>query len=182
MVSTNFEYKKNTNKLKPLGTDFGYEHLWLEATGKSEKGTANFTWYNGNRFYSITSTINPKTELYLTRIGANDPEFNLRNEAAFMLRENNTGNHSFASVIEPHGLYDLVGEVTIGFESNIKNLELIEDNTDFSALQIKMKNSKQFVFITVNNNFNSNTERTFKIDNQIFKFKGNYHFEEIKNL
>lgn len=177
MVSTNFAYNKNINCLKPLGTDFGYQHLWLEASGKSERETANFTWYNANRFYSITTSINSNTELFLTRIGANDPEFNLRNEAAFMLRESNVANHSFASVIEPHGLYDLVGEVTVGFESQIDNLKLIEDNDEFSALNIKMKNGKQFIFITVNKDFNATVDRSFNINQKTFKFKGNFYFE-----
>jgi len=66
MVSTDFNYRKSVTELKTLGTSNGYQHLWLEASGKTNKQNANFTWVNGNRFYSITTLTNASTELLMT--------------------------------------------------------------------------------------------------------------------
>jgi len=41
MVSTDFNYRKSVTELKTLGTSNGYQHLWLEASGKTNKQNAN---------------------------------------------------------------------------------------------------------------------------------------------
>ncbi len=179
MVSTNFDYTKVTSTMKAMGSNFGYQHLWLEATAKSTKPTADFTWYNENRFYSITTTTDKNTDIFLTRLGANDPDFNLRNEAGIMFRQNNASNHTFATVIEPHGLYDLNREITSGFTSNIENIEIIFDNDEFTAMKITSVNAKKYLFVTVNKDFDKNKTRKILLSNYPVSFTGNYYFKEI---
>ena len=181
MVMTDINYQKNTKELKALGTKNGYQHLWLEATGKTDKPTASFTWVTGNRFYSITTLANADNQFMMTRIGAGDPDFNLRNTPCFMIRQQNTVNHTFVSVIEPHGLYDLTREVTLGFESNVANIELSKDDENFTAAKIKTKNNLQFLFITVNKDFGEFKNRTLTVEGKIITFTGNFYFAEINN-
>ncbi|WP_370627016.1 alginate lyase family protein [Cellulophaga sp. HaHa_2_95] len=85
VLNTNFEYKVPEN-LKALGSSNGYQHLYVEGTAKSEKENTKFSWLNKGKFYSLTTVSNVNDEILFTRIGANDPEFNLRREAALMLR------------------------------------------------------------------------------------------------
>lgn len=179
LVSTNFEYVKNVEKLLPLGTKNGYQHLWLEAIGKTVKPTAQFTFVNGSRFYSITTMANTDTELMMTRLGANDPNYNLRSETGFLIRQPNVSKHTFVNIIEPHGLYDLNREVTSGFNSNIDNIEVLVDNEDATAVNIVSKNAKKYLFITVNKNFDNSITRKIEINNKIVSFVGNYYFSEI---
>ncbi len=179
LVSTDFQYQKNTKELKALGTKNGYQHLWLEATGKTDKPIADFTFVQGNRFYSITTLANPATQFMMTRIGAGDPDFNLRNTPCFMIRQPNATTHTFVSVIEPHGLYDLTREVTENYQSNISNIELLKDDNAFSAVKITVMNGKQFMFITVNSDFDGSKSRTVTVNNQSISFTGNYYFVEI---
>jgi oligo-alginate lyase len=179
-ISTDFQYTKSNSELKALGTSSGYQHLWLEATAKAKKENAKFTWYNGNRFYSITTATDTTTNLMLTRIGANDPDFNLRNEAAFIVRQPNATNHTFASIIEPHGLYDLVKEVTVGFKSNVESLKIIVDNDQYTAMKFEMQNSKKYIFISLNSDFDSKKQRTITLNDKKMIFNGNYHYEDIK--
>jgi len=181
MVMTDINYQKNTKELKALGTKNGYQHLWLEATGKTDKPTASFTWVTGNRFYSITTLANADNQFMMTRIGAGDPDFNLRNTPCFMIRQQNTVNHTFVSVIEPHGLYDLTREVTLGFESNVANIELSKDDENFTAAKIKTRNNLQFLFITVNKDFGEFKNRTLTVEGKIITFTGNFYFVEINN-
>ncbi len=125
LIHTDFKYTPFTVSREPLGTKNGYQYLWKEATGKSEKETAAMTFLNGNRFYTITTLTDSGTELYLNRIGASDPDFNLRNEPAFMLREK-TANRVFLSIVEPHGEFNPWEEYTIQPYSNIKEVRLFE--------------------------------------------------------
>ncbi len=179
LVSTTFETVKNLDDLKPLSSKNGYQHLWLEATGKTDKPNACFTFVNANRFYSISTVCNATTEFMFTRLGANDPNFNLRPEAAFMLRQPNTGNHTFVSVIEPHGLYDLSREVTVNFQSNIANIEVLKDDENITAVKIQTKKGKAFLLLTINNDFNTANKRQVDINNKTISFTGNYYFTEI---
>lgn len=128
LISTDFKYKAHTKTRHTFGEDNGYQHLWVEAEGKSTKPTACLTFLNENRFYSITSTINPETELYLNRIGANDPNFNLKNNPCFILRDKNTSKRTYVNVIEPHGDFNPVLEYTKVPYSNIKEIELVENS------------------------------------------------------
>jgi len=180
MVSTNFKYQKYTTQLNPLGTKNGYQHLWVEATGKNEKPITNFTWVEDQRFYTIITIGNNETEYYMTRTGANDPNFNLRSETGFMIRQPNAKSHTFVSVIEPHGFYDVNKEITENFETSIKNVELLVDNEEFTAVKISTISDKSFLLITLNKNFNQETEHLIPIGNQRVGFKGNYYFSEIK--
>ena len=181
LISTDFTIQKNTTSMKPFGKKNGYQHLWLEANGKTAKPTANFTILNDNRFYSITTLADTITEFKLTRVGANDPNFNLRDTPCFLIRQPETKNHTFVSVIEPHGLYDLTREVTENYATNLSDLKLIKDDDAFSAVKISLKNGKQFLFITANKDFDNANTRTTIINNKTISFTGNYYFTEIQN-
>lgn len=128
LIHTDFSYDACTTKREPLGTDNGYQYLWKEAEGKSEEPTAQMTFLNGNRFYTITSVTTPDTRLLLNRIGANDPDFNLRNDPVFMLSENGK-NKIFLSVIEPHGEFNPHEEYTLQPYSAIKELSLTDGSS-----------------------------------------------------
>ena len=180
LVSTNFEYKKNTTELKTLGTKNGYQHLWLEAVGKTDKPNACFTWVNGTRFYSITTLANQNSEFMMTRIGASDPDFNLRSDPGFMIRQTNAKNHTFVSLIEPHGLYDLSREVTSGFKSNIKEIKLLADNENYSIVKFETITGGNYFFIAMNRDFDKNKQRSVIAEGKSITFTGNYHLENIK--
>lgn len=172
MVSTNFEYQKNTTSLKPLGEKNGYQHLWLEATGKTDKAQACFTWVKGNRFYSVTTLTDASSELMMIRTGANDPHFNLRYDPAFMIRQHNTANHTFVSVIEPHGLYDISKEVTVGFKSNVASLKLLVDNESVSVIEITTSDNKTLLFAVSNQSAKQSNQ--FEYQGGEYEFSGNY--------
>jgi len=180
VVSTSFDYNKNTTELKALGSANGYQHLWLEASGKTEKPNANFTWVNDNRFYSITTLSDSNTEFLMTRLGAGDPNYNLRPEPCFMIRQAGAKNHTFASVVEPHGLYDLSREVTAGYQSNVSAIELIQEDEAFTVLKIEARIGKTYLFVKVNANFNAAKAHTMVVLGKEYSFLGNALFTEFK--
>jgi hypothetical protein len=140
-IETDFKVNTFTDYLKPLGKDHGYQYLWLNGTGKSSTGNAQFTWMNNNRFYTLTMLTNKQTEIHFLTIGANDPNFNLRHEPAIMLRQPDSGNHLFLSVIEPHGEFNPIAEFTKGARSQIETIS-VKNSGGFNTVTLKLKNGE----------------------------------------
>lgn len=151
LMNTNYEYQSFTDSRALLGRANGYQHLWVEAKGRSNGPTASMTWLNGNRFYTVTTLTDDKTELYLNRIGGTDPDFNLRNEPCFMVRQNNAGNHTFVSAIEVHGDYNPQMEYTIESYPNVASVKLLQDTDDYTVVEIKTKNGETITVCLANN-------------------------------
>src|SRR6478736_6011021 len=133
-LKTNVKLVLTPAERHPLGKANGYQHLWLEGEGAAA-GPVQFTWLNGNRYYTVTSAADAATKLVLTRIGANDPNFNLRNEAGFMLRTHGA-SHVFASVLEPHGVWDGVREYTAGGFEQIQSVAVVAANDDGTVVKV----------------------------------------------
>ena len=90
----------------------GYQHLWKEAAGKvQESGNAHINWFSNGKFYSMMSVVDPSDELIFARLGANDPNFNLRHDPTFIIRKKDKKQVTFVSIIEPHGAYNPVAEI-----------------------------------------------------------------------
>jgi hypothetical protein len=114
--------------------------------------------------------------LLFTRIGANDPEFNLRREAAFMLRRKNTTNTLFVSVIESHGSYSPVSESAVNSNSNIKTLKVELDSEDYTAISITNVNGNTKLFITANTDTSKEANHNIKIKDKNYEWSGSYYF------
>ncbi|SEB48940.1 Alginate lyase [Maribacter dokdonensis] len=177
VVKTNVDYKI-PNTLKPLGEHNGYQHLWLEGTGMTNNENTKFSWLDNGRFYTMTSATLPNDELKLVRIGANDPEFNLRREAGVILRRNDTNNTLFVSTIESHGSYSPVSELAINSNSNIKELKVVVDTAAYTAIEITAVNNETSLFIIANTNISKEAEHKLKINDKNYEWSGSYHFNK----
>ncbi|PQJ69399.1 alginate lyase family protein [Polaribacter butkevichii] len=176
VLNTNFEYTI-PKTLKPLGSKNGYQHLYLEGNGKSKESNAKFSWLNKGKFYTLSTISNAKDEILFTRIGANDPDFNLRREAAIMLRRKNTKNTLFVSTIEAHGSYSPVSESAINSKSNIKEIKVVLDTVDYTVISITTLKGNTKLFITANTNASKEAKHTLKINNKNFTWVGSYYYK-----
>ena len=176
VLNTNFEYT-HPKTLKPLGSKNGYQHLYIEGTGKSNKDNTKFSWLNKGKFYSLTTISDGKDEIFFTRIGANDPEFNLRREAAIMLRRKNIKNTIFVSAIEAHGSYSPVSESAVNSKSSIKELKMVLDTADYTAISITTIKGTTKLFITANTNASKEAKHTLKINNKKYTWVGSYDYK-----
>ncbi len=80
ITNTPFSIKNNNTQLSALGTDNGYQHIWLTATGKLNNSNGQITVLNNRKFYTTTFLADTSTQIQFVMIGANDPGMNLRNE------------------------------------------------------------------------------------------------------
>ncbi|WP_243745469.1 heparinase II/III family protein [Segetibacter sp. 3557_3] len=135
---TNAPLKMNTNKtrLEPLGSDNGYQHIWLNATGTAT-GTGSVTFLNNKRFYTNSFLADSSTRINFVTLGANDPNFNLRSEKGFILSPPKKKSHTFISLVESHGKTNPVAETTSGFTGSIRSIKMITDRDDSTVFEFE---------------------------------------------
>ena len=170
LLSANFEYEAFTNTRSTLGNRNGYQHLWNEAVGKPD-GITQITWLNGERFYTITSNTNAESEVFFTRIGASDPNFNLRNEPGIIIR-NKAKSYCFASVIEPHGSFDPILEKTTDAYSNIKQVNVLHSDDNYTGIEILGDMNINWLLLICNNNSEKNKKHNIEINKKSYSWIG----------
>ncbi len=179
VLKTNFEYK-TPKTLNVLGNKNGYQHLFVEGSAKASSENSKLSWLNKGKFYTLTSVTNNNDELLFTRIGANDPEFNLRREAALMVRRKNAKNTLFVSTIEAHGSYSPVTESAINSNSSIEELKVVYDTEEYTAIAITNVKGSTKLFITANTNASKEAKHTLKINDKNYEWSGSYILTENK--
>jgi hypothetical protein len=141
-----------------LGTKDGYQHIWLNAEGKVGNANGAITFLNNRKFYTTTFLADTATNVEFVTLGANDPEFNLRSEKAYIITQPRASNHTFVNITEPHGKNNPIAEFTVGFMPVTKNIKLLSDDdngTTFSfeynkktyRVQLQYHNKQQFITI-----------------------------------
>jgi hypothetical protein len=181
LVETNFEVKADPLSRTPLGTDDGYQYLWKTAEAAPLNGLSQITWLLDRRFYTVSSSVPVGTKIVFTQIGANDPNFNLRNESGFMLRAETNNGVSFVSIIEPHGEYNPTVEYTLGSHSQVKSVSYFEaDKNKF--IQIETKDG-ELVGLGISTDPGALKEHNIEVNDIVMSWKGPFklfHSEEHK--
>ncbi len=178
VIDTNFKIDA-PKTLEALGSDYGYQHLWLEAKGKSTSDNTKLSFFNEGHFYTLTTVADKSDDLLFTRLGANDPEFNLRRDAAFLIRRKAV-NTVFVSVLEPHGSYSPVSERAVNSNSNIADLELLYEDDNYIGVAIKDLEGNELIVILANADASSETIHELNIDNTEYKWSGPFNCIKIK--
>jgi hypothetical protein len=143
--------------LVPLGTDSGYQHILEEARTDLSSGTAlKFTWLNANRFYTMFRSVKPGDTFIHGRLGVNDPDFNLRRDPVLIHRRSPLENrNSFVSVIESHGSYSPVTELSTGQQSAISGLDVVLDSREYTVATIALRSGDSFVLAWAHENLSA---------------------------
>jgi oligo-alginate lyase len=143
-ISTSFKYKAASKKLETLGAKNGYQFLWKEAEATVHDTTLQFTFLNGNSFYTLSSLIEDSASLFFTRVGANDPNFNLRREPALIIRKNGK-NTSFVTVLQPHGKYDAINEFSTNAYTEVKQIKIAYKDAAFTIVELWIGDKKLLI-------------------------------------
>lgn len=176
VMKTNFEFDAPSS-LSALGQQNGYQHLYVEGQGKPASDSTQFSFMNNRRFYTLTSVTDSSDELLFTRLGANDPGFNLRRDPAFMIRRNDAGNTVFATAIESHGSYSPVSELAVNSNSSISELKVVYDDEDYTAVSIVDVEGSSSLFIVSNSDAIASTAHELGIGGKAYEWSGPYHYE-----
>ena len=173
VLKVNFEYE-SPSPMAVLGQKNGYQHLYLEGKGNASANTTQFSWMDNDRFYTLTSATSLSDELLFTRLGANDPEFNLRRDPAFMIRRNGASDTIFVSVVEPHGSYSRVSESAVNSNSGIAALTVVHDYDDYTAVTIEGLEGRTSLFIMSNVDSSASSHHQVEIANILHRWTGPY--------
>lgn len=175
VVNVNYEFDTPTT-LEPLGKENGYQHLYVEGKGKPSFPNTKFTWLEDGNFYTLTSATLASDELLFTRLGANDPEFNLRRDAGFMIRRKDAQNTTFVTVIEPHGNYSPVSEFAVNSNSNIAALEILTHDNNYTVVRIEDVMGNGQLFMMAENNPSEDAEHSITVEEEKYEWRGPYHY------
>ena len=179
IIATGFDLESR-KELQPLGLASGYQHIWKEAMGKSNNKSTQFTWLNTEKFYSVTVLSNEKDEFILGRLGANDPNFNLRRDPMLIHRKSGVENALFVQVIESHGTYDPVTEKAINAYPQVQSITQITSPKGYVAIEIIMRSGEKELLIVVDSTISSNIDHNITLSNKNYSWKGNYTLQQIK--
>jgi hypothetical protein len=177
VLDTNINYE-TPSTLQALGENNGYEHLYVEGTGQPSADNTKLAWMGYNRFYTLTSATDSDDELLFTRIGANDPDFNLRRDAGFMIRRKGADETVFVSVIEAHGSYSPVSELAVNSSSNIARLNVAFEDEDYTAVSIEDLQGRVGLFILSNRDASAATRHELVIDGMNYRWTGPFLYKQ----
>lgn len=147
MISLSVPYEKALTHMSTLGTEAGYEHLWKEAWAKGAEGAVSYTWMTGSKMYSLSMDTGTDSEIYITRLGGQDPDFELRSEPMILLRERGQSHKVFASCLETHGQYDLQVERAANLKHSCENVELLYDRDGLVAVEYAFVGDHRVLFL-----------------------------------
>jgi hypothetical protein len=154
LISTSVKYNPYTTKQEPLGKKNGYQYLWTEAEAKAGANSiTQLTFLNKDTYYSLTSLITDSAQLFFTRSGANDPNFNLRHEPALIFRRNGT-DQLFINVLEIHGKFDPIAEFSTNAYPSVQQITLLQNDDDYSVAEI-LVGGKKLQIAQCNKNFDT---------------------------
>lgn len=176
IIQTNFEYSI-PDSLTAMGSDNGFQHLYIEGSGKASETNSKFSWYDNHKFFTATMTTSNQDSLILARIGANDPNFNLRRDPALILERQNVLNTTFVSVIETHGSYSPVTESAVNSNSNIQEVKVIFDSPEYTAILIKHLGGTSNTFITSNKDNSKKAEHQIVINGTNYQWTGPFYLK-----
>ncbi|HDM8072067.1 heparinase II/III domain-containing protein [Vibrio harveyi] len=179
IVRTNFDYQ-SFGELNTLGDDFGYQHLWKVASGKTQD-MALVSWLQNNTYYTWLGTSssakqNGDNEVIFTRTGANDPSFNLRSEPAFILRSKGEST-LFASVLETHGYFNEEFEQSVNARGQVKDIRVVGYNAIGSIVEITTEKSLVTVMISNVLGADDQTPHQVELNGKTYSWNGFYSLE-----
>ena len=175
VISTNFKYQYTSGPLTTLGNRNGYEYLWKEAVAKTSSPFLQFTLLNDQSFYTISSWMKDSAEVFFTRIGANDINFNLRREPAYILRTK-SATQLYVNVLEPHGSYNPIGEIAKNAYSAVTSIEVLHQDEAYTIVAITI-GEKKLVLLQSNKNAEPSKIHHVNIASQQFTWQGPYQIK-----
>ncbi|HYC30343.1 MAG TPA: hypothetical protein VEB42_16020, partial [Chitinophagaceae bacterium] len=128
-------------------------------------------------FYTISSLVQDSARLFFTRTGANDPKFNLRHEPAWIIREKGK-NRTFVNVIEIHGNYSAITEISSNSYPSVKQIKLLQNDEELSVVEINT-GGKRILIAQTNKDFDPNKKHSFKRDQVQIDWTGPYTIKHI---
>lgn len=172
LIETNYEILADSQDRDPLGEDNGYQYLWKVGEAELDAALAQTTILLDRRFYTMTSAVPEGTDVILTELGANDPNFNLRREPALILRGPRAKSFFTATIFEPHGEYNPTDEFTLSSRSQVDRVDLVAGD-EASWVRVHLKTG-DVIGVGLSSDPNITKTHTIKTGDRIVTWTGPY--------
>ncbi len=172
LVETNLDYDAHVDQLVPLGTEYGYQHIWEEARGQTDDGV-RVSWVDGKRYYTLVTAAAPETQVLFGRTGANDPNFNLYSEPMVVVR-NTDDEKLFAAVIEAHGFFSEARELSRDARGRVDAVHVIGHSAEASVVEIKGKEGWSWTVMVNNGPADAEARHRVTFDGRTFSWMGDF--------
>ena len=166
------EPKITATAAKQLGEDHGYQHLYKEGEADIIASNYSFNWFKDKNFYSITGVSGSGDKLLLARLGASDPNFDLRRDGLMLHQKAPQKNATFLSVIESHGKYSPVSELPTNPFSKIDNVSIVFESADYCIFSVAHKNGKVLTVSFAKKNNKPTSQHTLTVGDINYKWTG----------
>ena len=139
---------------------------------EAKKHDTIINFVNKDRFYTISIATTAQTEMKMLRLGANDPDFNLRNETAFLIREKARKNHTFATSIETHGEYDVVMETSSNLTSSCEEVKVVMDTASYTVVKATYKGGHSVMLCLSNTDADKEKGHRLTVEGTMYAWNG----------
>jgi oligo-alginate lyase len=169
-IQTNFPYQAATKAQTVMGAAFGYQHLWKEASATARQGQSSFTFLQDKRFYTIHQQTDSTDQIFFTRSGAGDPNFNLRRETSMITRRN-AQQTLFFQIVEMHGDFDPVAEFSKDAYGKVSEMRTLQQNASYTVVSFNY-GGQVWVVAKVNQTQQVSQQHRIEINNQFWQWQG----------
>ncbi|MGB4960780.1 MAG: heparinase II/III family protein, partial [Saprospiraceae bacterium] len=164
LMSSSVDVKVATTQLNVLGNKNGYQHLWREGSGLIGKPQYEISWFTKGKFTTLYGMSDLNDEIIFARLGANDPQFNLRRDALSIHRKVKKKDPVFVNVLSTHGTYDPVVEVPFHSYGPQVQIKLILNSEDYTIAEIVIGSKNKYTALIYKNNNNSTMLHEIDVD------------------
>ena len=157
-----------------MGTNDGYQHIFEEAVGSVQNQEAlQFSWLASNRFYTMFRSTKAGDSFTHGRLGANDPDFNLRRDPVLIHHRTEALDQStFVSIIDSHGEYSPVTELSMGQRSIIRDVAITLDTPAYTVATIILRSGDQFVLAWAHTDFSDDAIHEIQLPQGVLRWVG----------
>ena len=129
------------------------------------------TFLTGNTYYTLSSVVSDSAQLFLTRVGANDPNFNLRRDPSVIIRKRGK-DQLFVNVLDIHGSYDPVSELSEGSAPAIKWVKVLQHDENYTVIVLDIGKDEKLYVCQSNNNISKSATHSIKDGANEMKWTG----------
>ena len=158
-----------------IGEKNGYQHIYKEGEAKITEDNYTFNWFKDKNFYSITGTSSSGDNLILARLGASDPNFNLRRDGIMIHQKPDQKNATFLSVIESHGQYSPVSELPTNPYSQIKAVNILFESDAYCIFEVEHKSGKTLQICFSKLDIKPTSNHSINIKGVTYNWSGTYN-------
>ena len=125
-------------------------------------------WFNEKQFIIQMNIASASDSLLFARLGANDPNFDLRRDAFNIHRKPAAKDHLFGSIISAHGKYDSVSEIaSFPYAEKIVPTVLL-DNGKYTIVSVSIAGAARWLSIIGNETNTSWQQHALDIGGQTY--------------